>query len=119
MKADELTFPVYRIMDMRIVINPPSHVGRNIRHEYGSEEYWKTLEKEYERWLKEFDAFVRDHRSQDGNRLMLSIEKTTQECCAACGDRWDINEDERGAFCASCGAKVKRVVTHLAPESGE
>ncbi len=46
----------------------------------------------YESWIREFDEFIRDHRSQDP--VSLSVESKYKDVCTHCGYEWE--EDESG-----------------------
>ena len=53
--------------------------------------------KYLEEWCKEFEAFVRDHRSQDP--VSLSVIREYEDQCTHCGLLWE--EDEDGPICCS------------------
>lgn len=59
-----------------------------------------------ERAAKEFNEFLRDHRSQDANRL--DVRRVTEDRCSACHEKWETYEDGGDEFCAHCGAKVSK-----------
>ncbi len=61
---------------------------------------------------KEFEAFLRDHRSQDWIRLSVEIVK--QDQCSECGREWDAAEDGDGTiYCTSCDAHLaSRIPQH-------
>ena len=65
------------------------------------EEYGTALE----RACKEFEEFLRDHRSQDVVRL--SVERECKDICSVCEAEWDQDDDENGPCCANCGATLK------------
>lgn len=98
--------PIEAVTDVRIVVEPPSYLGRLIRKTYGTPAYWEELAKEYQGWVNEFDEFLRDHRSQDAN--ILSVEKERKKVCSECGEEWDTEDDGRGVFCVCCGSPVER-----------
>jgi len=53
-----------------------------------------TLEKQAKRleeWAKDFNDFIRDHRSQD--KVSLSVERIFQDQCSFCGSEWEIDND--------------------------
>jgi len=93
--------PVVRLVDIRVVADPPTYVLRGRR----------TLEdqaKALESWANELQEFVRDHRSQDP--VYLSVERETARVCSGCGAPWEeCPPDEYGdkPYCASCGKNVK------------
>lgn len=66
-----------------------------------------------ERAVKEFEEFLRDHRSQDV--VTLSIQRVYQDLCSACGREFEEMEDYKDegsgkTFCAWCGAQVTEEV---------
>ena len=72
------------LTDLRVVCEPPSYFW--LRH--------RTLEDQaiaWEKWCKEFNAFIRDHRSQDP--VDLSVERVYEEQCSHCGYAWEVDED--------------------------
>lgn len=76
------------LVDLSITCEPPSHIGR----------YAKTLEdkaKQLEDWCKDFEWFMRDHRSQDP--VSLNVERQYEEQCSYCGSAWEVDEEGRVA----------------------
>jgi hypothetical protein len=57
----------------------------------------------YESWIREFDEFIRDHRSQDP--VSLNVEREYQDVCSHCGYEWD--EDENGLPCCCDKAQAE------------
>jgi len=97
------------LVDATVEITPPSYAYR----------YWRTTPEErqadLERWVKEFQAFLRDHRSQDAN--ILSVVPVYEKRCSACDKEYEafmyadtpdgVATAEHPAIhegCASCGA---------------
>lgn len=75
------------LVDLSITCEPPSHIGR----------YAKTLEdkaKQLEDWCKDFEWFMRDHRSQDP--VSLNVERQYEEQCSYCGSAWEVDEEGPG-----------------------
>ena len=68
----------------------------------------EELEKEeidfYNEWVKDFNNFLRDHRSQDVNDIQVIIDK--RDVCSKCGKEWETYEDEGKTCCAYCGERV-------------
>jgi hypothetical protein len=63
------------------------------------DDYGKCLEAK----CKEFEQFLRDHRSQDV--VTLTVERERADLCSACNAVWESDKDPDGqVFCASCGA---------------
>lgn len=76
------------LIDAKVVCEPSSHVTR----------WFSTQERKaqaLERWAKEFEEFVRDHRSQDP--IGLSVERVYESQCSHCGMAWE--EDADGPLC--------------------
>lgn len=76
------------LVDISIRCEPSSWVGRHART-------MEQMAKEYEAWCKEFEDFVRDHRSQDA--VYLTIERKYSDQCSFCHNVWE--EDEEGPLC--------------------
>lgn len=78
----------------------------------GPEEHAKNLR----RAVKEFNDFLRDHRSQD--LITLSVECEYKDFCSSCLDEWeaDYNADTGETSCASCGAVL---VTEIGAPCGK
>ena len=56
--------------------------------------------------VKEFDTFLRDHRSQD--MIKLNVKCDYKDQCSACGNRWDIFKDDDEKWkCGNCGIIVE------------
>ena len=72
------------LIDIKVVCDPPNDVTR-----------WdRTLEakaKSLEGWCRDFESFVRDHRSQDP--VGMSVEREYQEQCSYCGYEWETDDD--------------------------
>ena len=68
---------------------------------------WRTIEqnaKEAESRCKDFNEFIRDHRSQDDIRL--EVERIFADRCSNCGADWEpFTEDGRTA-CANCDMEL-------------
>ena len=78
------------LVDVSVVCDPPAFVGR----------WSRTLEekgKRLEEWCREFEEFVRDHRSQDA--IGLSVQREYREQCSHCGREWE--EDADGPLCCN------------------
>lgn len=103
-KDERVARPIKAVTDVKIVIEPPIHIYRYIRHTYGTPKYWEELAKTYQGWVNEFDDFLRDHRSQNVNCLM--VQKTVDVVCSCCRSIWEQDRDDTGIYCASCGARV-------------
>jgi len=76
------------------------------RHFFKTPEEWAT---KLELAIKEFEAFLRDHRSQD--MIELLVDRTYENVCSACGDIWEeqFNEDLGVWECACCGVEMEVV----------
>ena len=73
------------IEDVRISCDPPK-VPYYLR-QLGQEE----IAKYYEDWVKEFEEFIRDHRSQDP--VSLNVERIYSYVCSHCGYEWEDNAE--------------------------
>jgi hypothetical protein len=91
---------VRRLVDVRITCDKPFGVGIYAQRVCDMEGYAKALEV----WVKEFDAFIRDHRSQDP--VTLTVEREFKDVCSECGEEYEEETgDETGKpYCAYCGA---------------
>lgn len=65
---------------------------------------------ELEAAVKEFHAFIRDHRSMD--HVRLHVERKYEDKCAVCRDRWEPVFDAGVEVCSHCGAEVEPEGTH-------
>lgn len=70
------------ITNVRIEIDPPRWTFHSMRN---PEKYAQELES----WAREFEAFVRDHRSQDA--VSLSIHRDCEDQCSHCGSQWEVD----------------------------
>lgn len=87
------------LVDVKITCDPPSHVWRS----------WKTLEQsalEMEDWVKEFQEFIRDHRSQDPVRL--NVERVYEDQCSFCGYKWETDEHGEPLCCSKAQEEWKQ-----------
>jgi hypothetical protein len=72
-----------------------------VRHARNTEEECKSLESA----IKNFEEFLRDHRSQDVNGIY--VIRTFQDQCSACHMEWeDPYEEDSNLFCPGCGAQI-------------
>uniref|UniRef100_A0A6M3JCH9 Uncharacterized protein n=1 Tax=viral metagenome TaxID=1070528 RepID=A0A6M3JCH9_9ZZZZ len=60
--------------------------------------------KSLTRAVKDFEAFLRDHRSQD--MVILDVQRKYADICSQCKEPWEEDSDEEGKFCAGCGARL-------------
>jgi hypothetical protein len=97
--------PEKRTTDVRIVCEMPRHICRNIGFGYGTDLYWEYIEKECNRWVRDFHDFIRDHRSQDP--VVLDVERVTETVCSECGDKWEPGDIDGKQCCMSCGEEVE------------
>jgi hypothetical protein len=66
-----------------------------------------TLEaeiRETESWVRKFNDFLRDHRSQD--KTYLEVERIKEDQCSGCKNKWETYIEEGEIRCASCGLEV-------------
>ena len=92
---------IKRLDDVRIVVEPPDYVGR----------WCRSIEeraKELVAWAREFEQWVRDHRSQDP--VSLSVERIEPSVCSGCGAEWETMLSDtalRCVVCANCEDEVE------------
>ena len=79
------------ISDVRIEATPHHSVGQWCCGDM--EKYAKALES----WAKEFEDFVRDHRSQD--QICLDVIRDKAIVCEHCGYDWEVDDDGCPACC--------------------
>lgn len=74
------------VVGLRVEVDPPNL-------------WWCRTQKDRERalneWAREFEAFVRDHRSQDP--ISLNVIREEQDQCSYCGYEWE--QDADGPLC--------------------
>jgi hypothetical protein len=63
--------------------------------------------KELERAVKDFEEFLRDHRSQD--MVTLFVDRVYADVCSECDEEWELDtHPETGKpICAWCGVEIK------------
>jgi len=98
--------PERRLVDLHIEADPPyCHYGRP------EDPAWQ---RRTERWVKEFNAWVRDHRSQDD--VTLRTVREEKVVCSACGVEWEVAKgrdldaeeyEPDTLYCTYCGAEVE------------
>lgn len=74
-----------------------------------AEDYAKAQEER----CKEFNEFVRDHRSMDD--ISLHVEREYADLCEACGSVWEPDNREGVTSCAYCGARLEVASQDVAP----
>ena len=87
--------------------------GTNLPNKYAV--FWnpaETVEErqrreimEYENWAKDFRDFLRHHRSQDVQDVI--VNRITETVCSACGREWDTYSEDGKNFCGYCGLEVE------------
>ena len=73
---------VSRLTDVIVTCEPPTTWRRETLEERERRLQW---------WVKDFDDFIRDHRSQDPVRL--KVERVHTDVCEFCGDEWETTDD--------------------------
>lgn len=86
------------LSEVTISCDPPEWFGWRY---YPSHEAKERYAQHCEGWVKEFHAFIRDHRSQDP--VNLSVERKYEDQCSFCGRVWE--EDAEGPVCCSAAQK--------------
>lgn len=67
-------------------------------------ESMEQFAKRLEQACREFEEFVRDHRSQDN--ISLTVIREHQDQCSACGGEWETYTEGGRTHCAHCGRAV-------------
>lgn len=78
------------LIDLRVICDPPHGVGQ----------WCSTQErraKALEQWAEAFNAFIKDHRSQDG--MYLFVQREHEDQCSHCGQVWEEDNDTGEPFC--------------------
>ncbi len=99
---------VKEFVGVRVEVEPsvPWHIARA---EPERQEKW------YRQWAKEFQEFLRDHRSQDVNGISVVVDSC--KVCSACGHDWERYQYEATESeaeyhgCSYCGVPVQEEVT--------
>lgn len=55
--------------------------------------------------VRDFEEFLRDHRSQDA--VSLYVDRVYEDQCSACGEKWEPCMEDGITSCASCCATVE------------
>ena len=87
-------------------VRAPWHIDDPVKRMEG-------LELALRKAVKDFEDFLRDHRSQD--LIRLDVERVITDICSACGSEWepylitekDNDPDVGKTCCAHCGALVE------------
>ena len=98
-KPKEKAKKLHILTDVKVEADLSNMLWR--RNYYGKEE---EKAKDLERAVKDFEDFLRDHRSQD--MISLSVERVFEDVCSVCKDTWDIVDDKDGKYCGNCGADL-------------
>lgn len=83
------------LADVKVEIDPPQFYGW----------YRRTVEqraKELEEWARDFESFVRDHRSQDP--ISLTVVRVHEDQCSHCHSEWEQDQATGEPLC--CTAAV-------------
>jgi len=96
------------LVDVKVVCDPPDYIYRL----YGYDIY--SLARELESWCREFEEFVRDHRSQDP--VSLYIEKVYEEVCEFCNRPWETDEDGAPICCEKAEIEWKKLAKESVAE---
>lgn len=76
-------------------------------HSQKMEDYAKELEGA----VKDFETFLRDHRSQD--MVQLSVNRIYADVCSVCNEKWETQAEDGKTFCASCGADIEEAINEM------
>lgn len=88
---DKTLIDLYAVVDFNVRV-----WGAN----YGTDEYWKKLERELNNEIREFNDFIRDHRSRD--TYSISVERKYIYSCPHCNHEYP--EDFNGI--ADCCGEI-------------
>lgn len=75
----------------RVVIEFPYIKYLWTPHRFGTEEYWKDYEQALDREIREFEEFIKDHRSKD--QCWMNVERVYQTVCKFCGHSYGVVND--------------------------
>jgi hypothetical protein len=87
-------------MDVHLELDPPNWI-----YSYNNSVERRT--QELRAWAKEFEGFIRDHRSRDA--VSVNVIEERKDLCSVCGGEWETYQEEGETFCACCGALVEEV----------
>lgn len=92
------------LVDLRVEIEPPSHVTRYLfwRRDGTEQERLEAERRALEEWAREFEQFVRDHRSQDP--VSLTVVRVHEDRCSHCAAAWEADAITGEPCC--CNAAV-------------
>lgn len=96
---------------VRITVDPPSWLCRS--RQIGGQAYYVD---QVEQWVKEFNDWLRDHRSQDD--VTLTVDRQYAERCSECGTPWEpapgkeldpegLEYEADTLYCAACGVPIE------------
>ncbi len=93
---------------IRLEIDPPIWIDQL----YSGSEQWESKVRD---WVKEFNEFIRDHRSQDD--VVIEVIQDEKIVCSKCKESWepttnDWGDDEYSGLgdevCFCCGGLIAR-----------
>lgn len=90
------------LFDVKIECDPPLVFGRS----------FKSLEDvadEYEVWVRDFQYFIRDHRSQDP--VSLTVIRDYKDVCSYCNNEWETDDDGVPCCCQNAVREYESEVT--------
>ena len=99
-QTQKLAKPERRLVDVHVEIDAPYYA-------YGRSRDPERIAESLEWWAKEFNDFLRDHRSQDA--LDIKVVRDIKDVCSLCGRPWEItppDDDCPHETCAWCGERV-------------
>lgn len=105
---------ITKTKDIQLVIEPPHHLANYLcgtrpdgtwgQLPYQSREWFDRYEEKLNEWIKEFEAFVRDHRSQDA--VTMWAKRDEVDVCSHCGTEWEVDDIDGKLSCLGCGEPV-------------
>lgn len=79
------------LTDVTISCEPP------VKTFYFREPTLEDFAEYYEKWIKDFHEFIRDHRSQDP--VKLHVEREYKDVCGLCNCDWETDENNCPVCC--------------------
>jgi DNA-directed RNA polymerase subunit RPC12/RpoP len=98
---------ITRYKECFIEIRPQNIYHRMWWKQDASEQEQQQYEiRQYEDWAKELREFLKDHRSQDEQDIL--VRRITEDVCSLCGREWEEVTEDGKTYCASCGGEVEK-----------
>lgn len=81
------------LIDVKVECSPPTvyRWGKTLAEQVDYEA------RQLDAWAREFNDFIRDHRSQD--QVRVSIERVYEDQCSHCHETWELCDDGLPGCC--------------------